>query len=55
MKAYMKPGMMVVPLQMRAMLSSSPDPDSVINPGDPNAPAGAPEHHRGGWDWDDEW
>lgn len=52
--SYKKPGMIVVPLQMRAMLSSSPDPDNTINPGEPNVPAGTQEH-KGSWDWDGEW
>lgn len=52
MKAYKKPETAVVPLQTRTMLSSSPDPDNVINPGEPNVPAGAPEHHTV---WDEEW
>lgn len=55
--SYKKPATIVVPLQMRAMLMGSPDPDNVINPGEPNIPAGVNEYkpHRGGWDWDDEW
>ncbi len=52
---YMKPEMAVVHLMHRtSLLYSSPDPDAVIKPGEPNEPAGAPSY-RTSWDWDDKW
>ena len=56
--SYKKPGMAAVPLQQRGvLLSSSPDPGSVINPGPPNVPAGVrEEYHLSDKNlWDEEW
>ena len=58
-KAYLKPAMEVLEAEVSQLLSSS----TVINPGEPNKPAGAREFD--GWDdeagarqrngvWDDE-
>ena len=50
--------MAAVPLQQRGvLLSGSPDPGSVINPGPPNVPAGVrEEYHLSDKNlWDEEW
>jgi len=47
-KIYLKPAMNVVKIRQTQMICSS----TVINPGDPNKPAGA--RRRGRYDWDEE-
>ncbi len=55
--SYKKPGMAAVPLQQRGvLLSGSPDPDSVINPGGNDEPPVREEHYYGDKNlWDEEW
>lgn len=47
-KAYLKPNMNVLKIRQMQMICGSPD---VINPGEPNMPAGT---RLGGYDWDEE-
>ena len=49
-KAYLKPTMEVMEGELAQMLCSS----TVINPGEPNKPAGARESSWGIWDDEDD-
>lgn len=53
-KTYMKPGIHVVPLQLSQIICGTGD---VINPGDPNKPAGSRGYGDTDWeeDWEEEW
>ena len=56
-KLYQMPDLMVVTLNMRQILCTSPDPDVPIDPGTPADPNDPPltKGHSSVWDDDDDW